>query len=351
MLDFILLKWYNSAIMKMPGTTTEGVRVQSTMDRQIDPVLRFDLNQFDIALSPEQQLLYDRAGEELKQPHTSELQSGEKRRKFVEYHTVNDTDEAVSTCFVMTGFDQTVRGPLTAHAIQILAATHPEIRYLVPTTPGLDGTDRFPPEILKKLREGSFEAAGEYLLEALRPALDSEKPLDILAYSQGSSFGMGMAAASRSGEIRNVRVIDPASIIRRKLIGMYLAVRATEAHNEEVWRGADEASRSLRGLVSTFAPQNKVSFRETVGGTVDKLIRIPLAMGRACLLEDANTARRKITGNISAVIGELSEYNPISRVEAEVAKRALGSMTLGLFGPAGYHGTIVAKAGSFAAMA
>lgn len=338
--------------MTLTGTTTPEVHSYSTADRQIDPEqLYFDLAQFDQSLTAEQQAIFDRAGKELETTHTSELRSG-KRRRTLEYHVVNDTSETESDLLVMTGWGQTVSDLVTAHIVQILAAKYPNKRIVIPTTPGLDGTDRLPDEILRSLKEGSFEQAGGYILEAMRPALQDDKPLDVLAYSQGASFAAGVGAGAHEGEIRDMRVIDPAALEKRNLVDMYFASRENNAHAGEAWQSAEESVRALHDASATQETPKKGyrALLKEVGRSLDMYIRLPRAMGKAALLSDVARALEKMTGSMTVVIGEKSEYNKVRRVQAALATTAfMGIVQLGVF--SGNHSSLIVQPHVLAALA
>lgn len=354
MLDFYNSSWYNSAIMKLPGTTTPEVHTYPTADRQVDPEqLYFDIEQINQPLTPEQQAVFDRAGEELTHRYQTELRSGLGKR-IVEYRVLNDNDATESDCMYVNGWGLSMTDPPLAHAMKLVAATHPEKRILIPTSPGLEGTDSLPSSIARRLYKGSFVEVGDYILEAMRPARHLDNPFDVYGYSWGASAGIGAGAASEKGEIRDIRVIDPAALQRRTIVGMLIASQVSVAHAKKIQESTAAASDFAppsRGAESESQGRRHMSLDE-INNLLNMYVRYPIALGRAALWSDAERALEKISGDITAIIGEHSEYNKVSRVQTALSHSAFvgtGLFRIGTFN--GFHSSIVANAGSLAALA
>lgn len=159
-----------------------------------------------------------------------------------------------------------------------------------------------------------------------------------------------MGAASEKGEVRDIRAVEPAALQRRSFIGMLIAAQVSETHAKR-FRGLGDASSVVARETLEAGMKHHLSLNE-IGGLIDMYLRYPAAMGRAALWPDATRALDKISGDITAIIGERSEFNKMSRVQAALARSALKGSSLfhiGTFN--GFHSSIVTNTNSLAALA
>lgn len=324
--------------MKRHDTEPENIHTHTLIDSPIkNDVLTFDPKITNEFFTAEQQVVFNKAAEELTLPHITELRSGERRRE-IRYHVLNNNDETTRDFVLMLGWGQSVEDGDTGTLLQYLAALHPNTRWIVPTTPGLDDTDRLPPEILSDFKKGSFTRAGDYLLKGIRSELRDNVPHDIGGYSQGASFATGIAASSEQDEFRNVKVFDPAALQRRTIIGMLIASQRSGSHIRHTITEEDAPQDHKKP-----GTKHHIS-RYELGKLHDSYIRLPAALGKAGLLFDALKAAPKLKGTIEAFIADESEYT----THLNKTRRALAhsAVTLSIFD--GNHGTIPRNPSSLA---
>ncbi|MFI5212647.1 MAG: hypothetical protein ACHQTE_01675, partial [Candidatus Saccharimonadales bacterium] len=200
----------------------------------------------------------------------------------------------------------------------------------------MDDSDRLPQSVRAQMRKtGSFVGAGEFLLEGIRPGLDTTRPIDIFAYSQGDSFGTGMAAGADQNMIRHLRIIDPAAMQKRGWLNMVATSAIKVSGHAKDYRSsssADPESIALHNSEVLMKARRTLPLPKEIAARYDMYVSYPCAMGRAAIMSDMEQAIANISGEVSVIIPNKSEFNTVANVSTRLARLAIATVaTINLF--------------------
>jgi|GEM_PF-6383002 len=310
---------------------SDGIYVHSTVYRPDGPEAssEFVVPPVELTLSDDEKTVFNQASEEILTTYTSPVRGGTASRD-LQYVIANDNDDTTTTGIFFPGWggsSQTASGRLE---IARLAAKNPTTRWVVPTTPGMDGSDRLPASIRHELhRTGSFISAGEFILQGLRPALADDEPLDIFAFSQGDNFAAGLAVAAETNHIHDLKVIDPVGLQKRSWLEMFHAsVIKAGANAKSYWAASSVDPESIlvrHSKISVNESSRRRTVYERLGAFVDTRFRYPRAVGRAAFLADLQLALANISGEVTVMIPDKSEFNSLPNVSTKLASLAIKS--------------------------
>jgi hypothetical protein len=248
-----------------------------------------------------------------------------KQRSF-EYAVLNGENDDGITVYPFP-WGGSFNNPLGAYEMQVLAAMHPDRRFMVVNSPGAGGTDRLPPSLSKELaRTGSYSAFGEYAAQAFGPIIDRyEGSLHNRGNSQGARYSIAWAGASER-PVESLVVTDPVGSARLGVLGMVRAMKGEMRHSA-AYVEASEDERAKEAVRAINSPVTMV--RESVrlaktGAIVDLYVRQPRALGKDGLEGDLEAVLPNITNRLAINSPELSEYSDpedIRRILAGIAIR------------------------------